>query len=340
MRRSCRSDDWARIVSISCSLGAVLWLIACGTDLVPNQGAEAVNFSSEGTSDSPAPSSGREADAQGRDDPDRAGVSTGRLGACCFLADCERGSTGPCCVPMGWDLCVGDGGVYLGEGTTCGFDRCVVILTLDSDNDGRTDLEEEAIGTDPFDPTDGPDIDGDGIPNGIDLDVDGDGIPNSRDPDIDGDGILNGVDLDVDGDGIPNFRDLDIDGDGVPNSIDDFPSGDEPDDDSCEEDSDCDDGEVCKDEECVERGNSNDNDNGNDNGNGNDNANQNGNGNENSNENENANRNENENDNESEDGNENDNGADNDNGAGDQENTNDNTDESEDENENENDNGG
>ena len=301
MWRSFRSEGYARIASILCTLGAVLWLMACGTDLVPNQGAEAVNFSSEGTSDSPAPSSGREADAQGRDDPDRAGVSTGRLGACCFLADCERGYTGPCCVPMGWDLCVDDGGVYLGEGTTCGFDRCVVILTLDSDNDGRTDLEEEAIGTDPFDPTDGPDVDGDGI---------------------------------------PNFRDLDIDGDGVPNSIDDFPSGDEPDDDSCEEDSDCDDGEVCKDEECVERGNSNDNDNGNDNGNGNDNANQNGNGNENSNENENANRNENENDNESEDGNENDNGADNDNGAEDQENTNDNTDESEDENENENDNGG
>ena len=34
------------------------------------------------------------------------------------------------------------------------------------------------------------DIDGDGIPNGIDPDMDGDGIPNGIDPDMDGDGII------------------------------------------------------------------------------------------------------------------------------------------------------
>ena len=58
------------------------------------------------------------------------------------------------------------------------------------------------------------DLDGDGIPNGIDNDIDGDGIPNIDDitpdydfNDIDGDGISNDIDTDTDGDGIPNFID-------------------------------------------------------------------------------------------------------------------------------------
>ena len=50
--------------------------------------------------------------------------------------------------------------------------------------------------------TDGPDLDGDGVPD--DLDLDGDGIPDG---------------LDLDGDGIPDG--LDLDGDGVPDGIDD-----------------------------------------------------------------------------------------------------------------------
>ena len=49
----------------------------------------------------------------------------------------------------------------------------LAALALDSDNDGRSDLEELVLGNDPFDPLDGPDIDGDGIPNGEEPDVAG-----------------------------------------------------------------------------------------------------------------------------------------------------------------------
>ncbi|NIX25225.1 MAG: hypothetical protein GWN07_37670, partial [Actinobacteria bacterium] len=86
----------------------------------------------------------------------------------------------------------------------------------DSDGDGRSDLDEYAEGTDPNDPSDGPDIDGDGIPNGEDPDVDGDGLLNGEDPDIDGDGRPNPFDRDRDGDGLPNLIDEDDDGDGIP----------------------------------------------------------------------------------------------------------------------------
>ena len=44
-------------------------------------------------------------------------------------------------------------------------------------------------------------------PNDQGPDVDGDGIPNFLDPDIDGDGIGNGDDFDIDGDGLPNITD-------------------------------------------------------------------------------------------------------------------------------------
>ena len=44
-------------------------------------------------------------------------------------------------------------------------------------------------------------------PNDQGPDVDGDGIPNFLDPDIDGDGIGNGYDFDIDGDGLPNITD-------------------------------------------------------------------------------------------------------------------------------------
>ena len=53
------------------------------------------------------------------------------------------------------------------------------------------------------------------VPCGSADDIDGDGIPNIVDIDIDGDGILNIVDIDIDGDGIPNIVDIDDDGDGL-----------------------------------------------------------------------------------------------------------------------------
>jgi len=74
------------------------------------------------------------------------------------------------------------------------------------------------------------DLDGDGIPNGLDRDVDGDGIPNKKDRNVDGGVCLRGPfkgqylgdrfsnndprEKDIDGDGIPNAKDPDPNGDG------------------------------------------------------------------------------------------------------------------------------
>lgn len=66
---------------------------------------------------------------------------------------------------------------------------------LDSDGDGLLDVEEIAIGTDPFDA----DSDDDGVPDGeepnINVDSDGDGLINALDPDSDGDAICDGTEL-------------------------------------------------------------------------------------------------------------------------------------------------
>ncbi|HPQ94322.1 MAG: IPTL-CTERM sorting domain-containing protein [Thiothrix sp.] len=98
----------------------------------------------------------------------------------------------------------------------------------DSDDDGLTDGEEKALGTDPYDP----DSDGDGIPDGTEIkdaanpvDTDQDGKIDALDSDDDGDGLLtinedyNGgsaLDDDTDKDGIPDYLDPDDDNDGTP----------------------------------------------------------------------------------------------------------------------------
>lgn len=108
------------------------------------------------------------------------------------------------------------------DGNGSGYDeederrrRLVAWLQSDLDGDGLTNEIELEFGLDPQDPTDGPDIDGDGIPNYRDDDVDGDGIVNQTDPDIDGDGLFNFLDADIDGDAVPNAIDFDIDADGI-----------------------------------------------------------------------------------------------------------------------------
>jgi uncharacterized repeat protein (TIGR01451 family) len=67
----------------------------------------------------------------------------------------------------------------------------------DDDNDGLTDGEELALGTDPQDA----DSDDDGVIDGDEAnpsdDTDGDGTINPRDPDSDGDGILDGTEVGV-----------------------------------------------------------------------------------------------------------------------------------------------
>jgi hypothetical protein len=98
--------------------------------------------------------------------------------------------------------------------------RVAVWSQLDGDNDGLPNDLELEFGLDPDDPTDGPDIDGDGTPNFRDDDVDGDAITNDTDPDIDGDGLSNLIDADIDGDAVPDQIDFDMDADGIRNEWD------------------------------------------------------------------------------------------------------------------------
>jgi len=69
---------------------------------------------------------------------------------------------------------------------------------VDSDNDGLTDEEEQAIGTDPYNP----DSDGDGY---TDFEEVGSDVTNPRD--TDGDEIIDALDTDSDDDGIPDSED-------------------------------------------------------------------------------------------------------------------------------------
>lgn len=117
----------------------------------------------------------------------------------------------------------------------------------DPDNDGLTNAQEEAIGSDPKDADtdddtvfDGQEVepdavardtDGDGLPDHADTDDDGDGIPTSveHDPGVDtGPGLqvvpIGGWD-DVDNDGIPNHIDTDSDGDGKSDHEEAFGAG-------------------------------------------------------------------------------------------------------------------
>ncbi|MBT8090061.1 MAG: OmpA family protein, partial [Gammaproteobacteria bacterium] len=106
-------------------------------------------------------------------------------------------------------------------------DPCVPSNTVpacDSDNDGITDGDEIANGTDP----NNPDSDGDGIPDGSEnTDADSDGINDGLDTDSDNDGIPDAIEagptpampIDSDNDGMPDFVDTDSDNDGIPDSV-------------------------------------------------------------------------------------------------------------------------
>jgi hypothetical protein len=114
----------------------------------------------------------------------------------------------------------------------------------DNDNDGLTNAEEDALGSDP----DNPDTDGDGIDDKTErgdgntpVDSDSDGVANLLDPDDDNDGVLtmdenyNGgtpLDDDTDQDGQADYLDADDDNDGVPTRLEDYNGNDARDDDS------------------------------------------------------------------------------------------------------------
>ncbi len=178
---------------------------------------------------------------------------------CNRIPRCCSGSWGPSCVLTAADSCGGCPNLSDEEAG-------LASLLIDSDGDGMLDLDEIIAGTRPFWRFDGPDIDGDGIPNGedddvdgdgelnaYDDDVDGDGIENTRDDDIDGDGLLNRImDDDDDGDGVSNLIDNDDDADGFPDPEDDDDDGDDGDDDDGGGDNDkCGDQRCGSNERCV-----------------------------------------------------------------------------------------
>ncbi|MEL6948715.1 MAG: OmpA family protein [Pseudomonadota bacterium] len=130
----------------------------------------------------------------------------------------------------------GDGAADFGTPTTAvpvepdagaDSDPCVpdnTVATCDTDNDGVSDGDEIANGTDPA----SDDSDGDGIPDGVETgDTDGDGIIDALDPDSDNDGIpdadeagpMPGMPVDSDGDGLVDTIDPDSDNDGTPDAI-------------------------------------------------------------------------------------------------------------------------
>jgi large repetitive protein len=107
--------------------------------------------------------------------------------------------------------------------------------TIDMDNDGITDVVDNAVGA----WGSLPDVDGDGIANHVDEDDDGDGIPDEDEnpqqgfftgKDADADGIDDGVDYDVNGvisgedvngNGVRDDREMpDLDGDGIADHLD------------------------------------------------------------------------------------------------------------------------
>jgi hypothetical protein len=126
----------------------------------------------------------------------------------------------------------------------------------DDDNDGQSDEDEQACGSNPLDTNSkSADTDNDGKPNCVDADDDGDGIPDTNDncplaanPDqanADGDAQGDVCDLDDDNDGVPDGADLcpgtpantavnangcpDADRDGVADTADNCPFAANPD---------------------------------------------------------------------------------------------------------------
>jgi len=119
-----------------------------------------------------------------------------------------------------WSWGQGDHG-QLGDGTTSdnnvphpisGFTITQnALMTLDSDGDGLTNVEEDALGSDPRNR----DTNGDGVPDGAAKQA---GISLTN-PDMDGDGVSN---VDEVARGTDPFR-TDSDGDGVADGQDCFP---------------------------------------------------------------------------------------------------------------------
>jgi len=161
----------------------------------------------------------------------------------CFVADADPGST---TLPAEADT---DGGGLSDGQEDANRDGAVSAWEtdpadpqddVDSDGDGIPDAFDVQFGSDPDDDGDGDglldgeeglgDTDGDGTPDFADDDSDGDGLPDGEEGlgDADGDGVRNFQDVDSDNDGIGDAVEgsVDSDGDGVPDSQDPDSDGD------------------------------------------------------------------------------------------------------------------
>ncbi len=146
------------------------------------------------------------------------------VNASCFVADADP--TGPDSDPTLADTDAGglDDGVedWNTDGALDVWETDPTDPSDDQDTDGDLIADVlEALGEDGS--VDDLDSDGDGLPDADEwlFDHDGDGVPNFLDDDSDGDGLLDvdeGLD-DVDGDGLGNYADPDSDGDGIPDSV-------------------------------------------------------------------------------------------------------------------------
>ncbi|MCB9676954.1 MAG: hypothetical protein H6737_17695 [Alphaproteobacteria bacterium] len=106
-----------------------------------------------------------------------------------------------------------------GDGIDQNCDGVDTPSDADSDGDGLLDVEEIALGSNPY----AEDSDGDGVrdpdevsPGPVNRDTDGDTVPDILDDDDDGDGVPTSEELttDTDGDGLADYLDPDSDGDG------------------------------------------------------------------------------------------------------------------------------
>lgn len=101
----------------------------------------------------------------------------------------------------------------------------IIIVRVDSDNDGVTDDDEIEDGTDPNDPdTDDDGINDDSDPNPTNPDTDGDGDPDGTDPSPTNPDVF--TPPDTDHDGTPDSGDSDMDNDGIYNWDETGPSND------------------------------------------------------------------------------------------------------------------
>jgi hypothetical protein len=142
-----------------------------------------------------------------------------------FTSDPLCGTQITCLFVLDDNVSVGQWHIQLGIRYECSWDWSIEsgriaafnVIAADEDNDGYSDSDEVACGSDPLNACSVPDdFDGDFNPDCVDTDDDNDGVPDDEDAfpydptetdDTDGDGIGDNADSDDDNDGVPDDED-------------------------------------------------------------------------------------------------------------------------------------